>query len=72
MADFEKVESFGTFGQIGADTLELTTATVDGKPPRLHIGRWTPDGKHARFTGFLSETQARELRDILNDMQLGK
>lgn len=72
MADFEKVETFGTFGQIGADTLELTTATVDGKPPRLHIGRWTPDGKHARFTGFIDARQARKLRDILNEMDLGE
>lgn len=72
MADFEKVECYGIFGQIGSDTLELTTATVDGKPPRLHIGRWTPDGKHARFTGFLSEKQALELRDILNEMDLGE
>lgn len=71
-ADFQKVEHIGTFGNIGSDgdTLELNRVSVDGRPPRLHIGRWTADGQHKRWSGFLTEALAVELRDFLDGMKL--
>ena len=70
MADFQKIEHFGSFGNIGSDTLEVNMVTVDGRPPRLHIGRWTQDGQHKRFSGFISKDQAADLWGILEGMSL--
>lgn len=72
MAEFEKVESFGTFGTIRGDSLEVAMVKVDGKQPRLHIGRWTQDGQHKRFTGFITRGQAEDLSGILLGMNLSK
>ena len=71
-ADFQMVEHIGTFGNIGSDgdTLELNRVSVDGRPPRLHIGRWTADGQHKRWSGFLTEAQAADLWGILDGMKL--
>lgn len=69
-AVFEKTEHIGSFGSIGSDTLEVNMVSVDGRAPRLHVGRWTPDGKHKRFSGFISEAQAADLWGILENMKL--
>lgn len=72
MATFTKAEHYGTFGSIGNDTLEVNSVAVDDRPPRLHIGRWTADGKHKRFSGFMSPAQAETLWGILDTMDLKK
>ena len=69
-ADFVKVEHIGSFGTIGSDTLELNRVSVDGRPPRLHIGRWTADGQHKRYSGFMSAAQAADLWGILDGLKL--
>ena len=70
MADFQKIEHFGSFGNIGSDTLEVNKVSLDGGAPRLHIGRWTKSGEHKRFAGFISERQAADLWGILDGMKL--
>ena len=65
MAEFVITQHIGSFGNIGADTLQVNMVSVDGRPPRLHIGRWTPDGQHKRFSGFISEGQAADLWGVL-------
>lgn len=70
MADFQKTEHFGSFGNIGSDTLELNKVSIDGGPARLHIGRWTKGGEHRRFSGFITEQQAADLWGILEGMNL--
>lgn len=71
-AIFEKTKHIGNFGNVGSngDTLEVNMVSVDGRPPRLHIGRWTPDGQHKRYSGFMSEAQAADLWGILEGMRL--
>lgn len=72
MTDFKKIKHYGTFGSIGSDgdTLEVNTVSMDGAPPRLHIGRWTADGQHKRWSGFLTEAQAADLWGVLTEAKL--
>ena len=72
MADFRKIEHDGSVGNIGSDVLEVNLVTVDDKPPRLHIGRWTPDGRHKRFSGFITEDQAADLWGVLDKLNPDK
>lgn len=69
-AVFEKTKHIGSFGNVREDTLELNMVSVDGRAPRLHIGRWTPDGQHKHYSGFMTEAQAADLWGILEGMRL--
>ncbi len=70
MAQFIKLKQIGTFGNIGDDELSVAYVKVDDFPPRLHIGRWTPGGRHVRFAGFITADQARKLCEILSSAEL--
>lgn len=70
MAIFKKIEQLAVLGENARSTLELSRTVVDGKGPRLHIGRWMRgDGAHRRHTGFLTIPEARALRDALNGLE---
>lgn len=70
MATFIKLKDFGSFGNIGSDELKLALVQVDRFPPRLHVGRWSADGRHVRFSGFITEEQAQALGEIISKTDL--
>lgn len=65
MSDFKITERIAVIGQGAHWTLELNRVSIDGKEPRLHIGKWTDEGSHRRFYGFLTEEEAKKLSDAL-------
>lgn len=69
-AVFSIITDYGTFGNIGNDKLKAALVKVDDFPPRLHIGRWTPDGRHVRFAGFITADQARALGKLLSNAEI--
>lgn len=65
MSDFKITERIAVIGQGAHWTLELNRVSIDGKEPRLHIGKWTDEGSHRRFYGFLTAEEAKKLSNAL-------